>query len=72
MDPNYYLTLGVLKQILRNVTLPWLYMVYGLEGDRLANAMYHPSYFLLVDMHPPRRPKGNNSSIEPYIRQCKE
>ena len=47
-------------------------MVYGLGGDRCANTIYRASYFLLVDMHPSRRPKGNNSSVEPDIRQCKE
>lgn len=24
-------------------TLPWVYMVYGFDGDKPANAMYHPS-----------------------------
>jgi hypothetical protein len=43
IDPNHFSIPGVLKQILRNVTLPVVYMVYGLEGDRPANAMYHPS-----------------------------
>ena len=45
-------------------------MAWMAVGD--ANAIYRASYFWLVDMHPPRGPKGNNSSIEPDIRQCKE